>query len=292
MKKKNKIIALCVICVIFIITVVWIAWGNKALELNTYRITSYELPKVFDGFRIAQISDLHNAEIGKGNEKLISMLKEAEPNIIVITGDMIDYRNTNIDVALNFSEQAVKIATCYYVSGNHEARISAYEDFKESLVQIGVTVLEDDKAAIEFEGESITLVGVSDPSFSSDHLLGDDESVMKAKLSELISDESGYIVLLSHRPELFDIYFANGVNLIFSGHAHGGQFRLPFAGGVVAPDQGLFPKYDAGIYSEGDTNMAVSRGVGNSIFPFRVNNRPEIVLVELYSDSISTESVE
>jgi predicted MPP superfamily phosphohydrolase len=106
---------------------------------------------------------------------------------------------------------------------------------------------------------------------------------MQTKLAEFCSDGNGFTILLSHRPELFDTYANHDLDLILSGHAHGGQFRIPFIGGVVAPNQGFFPKFDAGIYTDGDTNMLVSRGVGNSIFPFRVNNRPEIILIELKS---------
>ena len=280
-KKRTKIITLSVIGIALVLLIVWIAWGNSALELNSYRIASNSLPKEFEGFRIAQVSDLHNAEMGKDNEKLISMLVEAAPDIIVITGDIIDSRNTNVDVALDFAEQAVKIAPCYYVTGNHEARVDEYSDLKDGLIDLGVTVLEDAKTEMVCSGESIVLVGVTDPSFETDYLFGDDETVLNSKLNELISEEDGYVILLSHRPELFDTYVENKVDLIFSGHAHGGQFRIPFIGGVVAPNQGVFPKYDAGIYSEGDTNMVVSRGVGNSIIPFRINNRPEVILIEL-----------
>lgn len=280
-KKRTKIITLSVIGIALVLLIVWIAWGNSALELNSYRIASNSLPKEFEGFRIAQVSDLHNAEMGKDNEKLISMLVEAAPDIIVITGDIIDSRNTNVDVALDFAEQAVKIAPCYYVTGNHEARVDEYSDLKDGLIELGVTVLEDAKTEMACSGESIVLVGVTDPSFETDYLFGDDETVLNSKLNELISEEDGYVILLSHRPELFDTYVENKVDLIFSGHAHGGQFRIPFIGGVVAPNQGVFPKYDAGIYSEGDTNMVVSRGVGNSIIPFRINNRPEVILIEL-----------
>ena len=280
-KKRTKIITLSVIGIALVLLIVWIAWGNSALELNSYRIASNSLPKEFEGFRIAQVSDLHNAEMGKDNEKLISMLVEAAPDIIVITGDIIDSRNTNVDVALDFAEQAVKIAPCYYVTGNHEARVDEYSDLKDGLIELGVTVLEDAKTEMVCSGESIVFVGVTDPSFETDYLFGDDETVLNSKLNELISEEDGYVILLSHRPELFDTYVENKVDLIFSGHAHGGQFRIPFIGGVVAPNQGLFPKYDAGIYSEGDTNMVVSRGVGNSIIPFRINNRPEVILIEL-----------
>lgn len=280
-KKRTKTITLSVIGIALVLLIVWIAWGNNALELNSYSIASNSLPKEFDGFRIAQVSDLHNAEMGKDNEKLISMLADAEPDIIVITGDMIDSRNTKVDVALNFAEQAVKIAPCYYVTGNHEARVDEYRDLKDGLIELGVTVLEDAKTQIVLSGESITLVGVDDPSFQTDYLFGDDETVMNSELNELINEEDGYVILLSHRPELFDTYVENKVDLIFSGHAHGGQFRIPFIGGVVAPNQGVFPKYDAGVFTEGNTNMVVSKGVGNSIIPFRVNNRPEVILIEL-----------
>lgn len=280
-KKRTKIITLSVIGMALVMLIIWIAWGNKALELNSYTISSDKLPEAFNGFLIAQVSDLHNAEMGKDNEKLISMLKDAAPDIIVITGDMIDSRNTKVDVALDFAEQAVKIAPCYYVTGNHEARVDEYSDLKDGLLELGVIVLEDARAEIELSDKIITLIGVDDPSFQTDYLFGDDETIMKSKLNELTSEDDGYTVLLSHRPELFDTYVESGVDLVFSGHAHGGQFRIPFVGGVVAPNQGVFPKYDAGIYSEGDTNMVVSRGVGNSIIPFRVNNLPEVILIEL-----------
>lgn len=130
-------------------------------------------------------------------------------------------------------------------------------------------------------GETITLIGVNDPSYQTDYLFGDAETVMDTKLEELHADDDGFTILLSHRPELFDTYADHDMDLILSGHAHGGQFRLPFIGGLVAPNQGLFPKYDAGIYTEDNTSMLVSRGVGNSILTFRINNPPEVILIEL-----------
>ena len=198
--KKKKIIVLSVVAIFLLALIIWIVWGNKALELNTYNITGNDIPKEFDGFRIAQVSDLHNVEMGKDNEKLISMLADAEPDIIVITGDMIDSRNTKVDVALAFAEQAVKIAPCYYVTGNHEARVDEYSDLKDGLIELGVTVLEDAKTQIVLSGEIITLVGVDDPSFQTDYLFGDDETVMNSELDELTSEEGGYTILLSHRP--------------------------------------------------------------------------------------------
>jgi len=284
MAKKKKIAWIAGINILFVLLVTWIAWSNTALELNTYIVTSDRLPGAFDGYRIAHVSDLHNTEMGKDNEKLLFMLRSAEPDMIAITGDMIDSRNTSVEIALEFAEEAMKIAPCYYVTGNHEARVSEYADLKEGLTELGVVVLADESIELERDGEQIALIGVDDPSFDTDYLFGDAETVMKAKLHELTDEDDSYAVLLSHRPELFDVYVESSVDLILSGHAHGGQFRLPFVGGVVAPGQGFFPKYDAGIYTEDNTNMIVSRGVGNSILPFRINNRPEVILIELQAE--------
>ena len=279
-KKKT----ICILSGILLILIVWTAWGNAALELNTYTISSRGLPDAFDGYRIAQVSDLHNAEFGDRNQRLLEMLREAEPDMIAITGDLIDSRKTNIAVALAFAEEAVKFAPCYYVSGKHEARVSEYQELKTGLEAAGVTVLDDAQVKIEVSGESITVIGVNDPSFHADYLTSD-AAVMDRKLSELSSEDASFTILLSHRPELFDAYAAHEMDLVLTGHAHGGQFRLPLIGGLIAPNQGLFPKYDDGLYSVGNTNMIVSRGLGNSIIPFRFNNRPEVVLIELKSQN-------
>ena len=282
--KKKKFIFLVVVAIVLVVLVIWIAWGNTALELNTYSVSNAKLQQSFDGYRIAHVSDLHNAEMGKDNEKLLTILRDADPDIIAITGDLIDSRSTNVEIALNFIREAVKIAPCYYVTGNHEARVNEYDELKSGMEAAGVIVLEDARTEISLEGKTITLIGVNDPSYQTDYLFGDSETVMDTKLEELHTEDDVFTILLSHRPELFDIYADHGMDLILSGHAHGGQFRLPFIGGLVAPNQGLFPEYDAGIYTEGNTNMLVSRGVGNSILPFRINNRPEVILIELQAE--------
>ena len=282
--KKKKFIFLAVAAAVLVALVIWIAWGNTALELNTYTISSSKLPQSFDGYRIAHVSDLHNAEMGKDNEKLLTILRDADPDMIAITGDLIDSRSTNVEIALNFIREAVKIAPCYYVTGNHEARVNEYDELKSGMESAGVIVLEDAQTEISLDGDTITLIGVNDPSYQTDYLFGDSETVMNTKLEELHTENGEFTVLLSHRPELFDTYADHGLDLVLSGHAHGGQFRLPFIGGLVAPNQGLFPEYDAGIYTEGNTNMLVSRGIGNSILPFRINNRPEVILIELQAE--------
>ena len=279
MNRKKRV--LFVVLFVLVVLIVWTLWGNTALEVNEYEVVSDRIPQDFEGFRIAQVSDLHNAEFGEGNEKLIQLLSQTDPDVIVITGDLIDSRHTDIEIALDFARQAVKIAPVYYVSGNHEARVHEYEDLKMGLAEAGVVILENQKVQITREGESITLMGNADPSFQEDYLFGNSESVARQAIEDLQNESDGYTILLSHRPELFDLYVDTGMDLVFSGHAHGGQFRLPFVGGLVAPNQGFFPKFDEGRFTEENTTMIVSRGVGNSIIPVRFNNRPEIVLVTL-----------
>ena len=279
MNRKKRV--LFVVAFVLVVLIVWTLWGNTALEVNEYEVVSDRIPQGFEGFRIAQVSDLHNVEFGEGNEKLIQLLSQTDPDIIVLTGDLIDSRHTDIEIALDFARLAIKLAPVYYVSGNHEARVHEYEDLKIGLAEAGVVILENQKVQITREGGSITLVGIGDPSFQEDYLFGDSESVARQAIERQQNESDGYTILLSHRPELFDLYVDTEMDLVFSGHAHGGQFRLPFVGGLVAPNQGFFPKFDEGRFTEENTTMIVSRGVGNSIIPVRFNNRPEIVLVTL-----------
>ena len=281
MKRWNKKHWLCFIAISLIVISACILLGNNNLGITEYYVTSAKIPDPFDGFEIAQISDLHNAEFGDENKDLLVLLSQIEPNVIVLTGDLIDSRHTDIEVALDFASKAVQIAPVCYVTGNHEARVPEYAQLKTGLTDLGVTVLENQKVQITKDGAGITLMGIQDPSFRTDYLFGDAESVSRQAITSLQNKSDGFTVLLSHRPELFDLYVDTGVDLVFSGQAHGGQFRLPVVGGLVAPNQGFFPRYDAGQFIEENTTMIVSRGVGNSIIPFRINNPPEIVVVEL-----------
>ena len=276
---------LCVIGTIFFTLFIWTVWGNTALMTNAVAISSSRIPAAFSGFRIAQVSDLHNAEFGKNNAELLKLLSESKPDIIVITGDLIDANHTDVGIALGFAQESVRIAPTYYVTGNHEAASPQYDTLKAGLEEAGVIVLEDEAVSLERNGETITLIGLADPDFTvKGEMFGEAPVMVSAKLKNLNDGEGKYTIMLSHRPELFETYVNCGIDLVFAGHAHGGQFRLPFIGGVIAPNQGLFPKYDAGLYTDGGTNMVVSRGIGNSIIPLRFNNRPEIVLVELNAE--------
>ena len=247
----------------------WLLWGNTALEVNTWVIGNDKIPAAFDGFRIAQVSDLHNAGFW---QDVVEELRQIQPDIIVLTGDLIDSGKTDVDAALAFAGQAAQIAPCYFVSGNHEAWSPGHwEKLREGLKQSGIVLLENERVSLGRDGEHLTMLGLSDPAFGGDHA---------RILGELAAGE-GYRILLSHRPERMKLYAEAGVDLVFSGHAHGGQFRIPFLGGVIAPDQGLFPEYDSGLYEQDGTAMLVSRGIGNSIIPLRICNRPEILVAQL-----------
>lgn len=284
-KRLPKRALISALFILLLILIIWTIWCNSALMISTTTVSSSRIPSVFDGFRITQVSDLHNAVFGKDNAELLQALSECEPNIIVMTGDLVDVKHTNIDIALAFAKGATQIASTYYITGNHEACLPQYDELKTGLESIGVVVLEDASMQLEYKDEAITLIGLSDPSLTiKEDIFGEVPAMVDTKLRGLIGDKDDYTILLSHRPELFETYVNCGVDLVLSGHAHGGQFRLPFIGGLVAPNQGLFPQYDAGIYTKGDTNMIVSRGLGNSIIPIRFNNRPEIVLLELIAE--------
>ncbi len=247
---------------------IWALWENTALEVNEHPVFSPKLPAAFEGFRIAQISDYHNCkEIDP-----IPLLTQAAPDIIVITGDLIDSRRTDVTVSLEFVREAVKIAPCYYVSGNHEARTDAYEELRAGLLEAGVTILDNEIDTLTRDGQRIHLLGLTD--------IGMQDALLK----NVPAQEGFYTIALSHRPELFSAYASMGYDLVFCGHAHGGQFRLPLLGGLYAPGQGLFPAYSSGIYTLEGTQMLVSRGIGNSIIPLRFNNPPEILLAILHTE--------
>lgn len=275
--KKRKWLA--VIAGMAALLILWLLWGNQALTMETVTVADPELPEAFRGFRIAQVSDLHNAEFGAGNRQLLALLEDAQPDIIVITGDLIDSRNTDLQTALEFVRGAVRIAPCYFVTGNHESRVESYPWLEERMISAGVTVLRGAAAEVERDGETIRVIGAEDYCFF-DFPLGED--CVAAMMEGIVPFfQEGYNLLLCHRPEPITRFAGMDVDLVLSGHAHGGQIRIPFVGGLYAPDQGFFPEYDEGLYRVGEQFLVVSRGLGNSLFPLRVNNRPQLVLITL-----------
>lgn len=269
-----------VIVIVVILIGIYLYHENTSLQVAKYTVTKNKMPAGFNGYKIAHISDFHNTRSERLSKSLIDEITKLTPNIIVITGDTIDARRTRIDVAFNFVKQVVKITDVYYIPGNHEARIGEYAAFKEALLSIGVNVLENDTVILTENGESINLLGIKDPAFFYEHVV-EDYDIIRKEIEGLKYNKESYTILLSHRPETFDAYVEKNIDLVFTGHAHGGQIRLPIFGGVIAPMQGFFPKYTEGVHKKENTTMIISRGIGNSLFPFRVNNRPELVIVEL-----------
>lgn len=248
--------------------------NNNWLTTSNYTVSSSEIPSSFDNYRIVQVSDLHDATFGENQQRLVNKIKQAKPNMIVITGDLIDSNRYNLQNSLDLIDQIVELSNVYYVTGNHEVATNDVDRIKEELTSRGVRVLSNESLNIERNGASISLTGIEDP------LTGQTASQM-ISASGVPSDS--FTVLLAHRPEDFQSYVDAGIDVTFSGHAHGGQFRIPFIGGLVAPGQGYFPKYTAGVYEQEQSKLVLSRGLGNSTIPIRLFNLPEIVVVTLKS---------
>lgn len=280
-KKRRALFKNPIFWAIFIPFCIWMIYTNVVVVVTTYKIGFHNLPTAFDGFKIVQVSDLHNAEFGKENASLIRKVKEVQPDMIAITGDLIDSSRTDIEVALDCVEELSKLAPCYYVTGNHEAWVSqaTYSSLEKGLQERGCVILRDTEVLLEKDDEYLSLTGIDDTEIA--YRYRGVAMNMDAMAISALSTEGYFSILLSHRPEYYEVYQRTDANLILTGHAHGGQFRLPFVGGLVAPNQGLFPEYDSGVYREGDCAMVVSRGIGNSIIPVRFGNQPEIVVVEL-----------
>lgn len=268
-KTKKRILIIACVCIVLIL---FFWFNNKHLVVSNYTYESEKIAEDLDGFKIVQISDLHNARFGKDNKKLLAKIQNEQPDIIVLTGDLVDSNHTNMKTALKFAKAAGKICPVYYVTGNHEKWLSDDElsELLTGLKESGVIILDNECEIISKGNASFCLVGL------------DDKNLMDDTLKKLLNGHEDVLaVVLAHEPQYLQDYANAKADLVLSGHAHGGQFRLPFIGGVVAPDQGFNPKYTAGIYHSKNTTMIVSRGLGNSIIPVRVFNFPEVVCIEL-----------
>lgn len=264
------------------------AWANARVWNARVEIRDEKIPAAFDGFVLCQVSDVHNEARGEGNAALLRALREAAPDLICITGDFLDSRRTDLDFALELAGQLAEIAPAVYVTGNHEARRMDLSALEAGLAARGVQVLRDDWTPLARGGEEIALLGLDDPGFAAgeDWTLSEGLDQTQARLSALLAQAGDrFSLVLSHRPELLPAYAEAGADLVLSGHAHGGQVRLPGIGGLFAPGQGILPRLTSGVHARGETRLVVSRGLGNSAFPLRVFNPPEIVTVTLRADA-------
>ena len=278
--------------ILFIGICIWLWYGNNKLQLTVIPVQHKKIPSAFDGFRIVQVSDLHNKRFGANQKRLLHKILLVHPDIIVITGDLIYSAHfkcfrkiCHMRYALQFVKGAVKIAPVYYVPGNHEGRNLSYFKLRQQLLQAGACVLEKGKAEIIQANQKIVLLGSKalDNSQPAEINAKDAEQMIAEVQQTAACCKADYRILLVHHPEFFDAYDKTGAELIFAGHAHGGQIRIPGVGAVMAPGQGFWPQYTEGSYHGKHGTMIVSRGLGKSFFPFRIFNRPELVCAVLRS---------
>ena len=284
LKKKSKGTKILRIFIAMVFLLGFLYYENNAVDISHYVVDNIKIPVEFDGVKILQISDLHSKSFGKNQKRLIEIVKNLKPDYIFLTGDLIDYRSNLIEPCADLIRGIKDVGPIYFVTGNHEEASKVYLTFKQMLQDNGVIILDDESAVIKKGEGKILVSGISDREVLHYSNSGKSEE-FRETLNSLARNHDMYQILLAHRPELIDYYSEANFDLVFSGHAHGGQVRLPFLGGLVAPGQGLFPKYTENVHVVGNTSMVISRGLGNSLIPQRLFNPPEIVVVTLKSSA-------
>ena len=274
-----------------ILMYLYIKYNVNTLEVTKYVVENKKVPKEFDGYNIVQISDLHSKLFGENNKKLIQKIKSLNPDIVVVTGDLIDGENNNYNVALDFMKEISKLYRVYYIIGNHEQKSlikkykDEYKDYFNKLHQIDFVNLDNNKVEIVKGDSNINLYGLTVPYSCYKYLFDNQETTsididfLEEKLGKV--DREQFNILLAHTPFYFDEYEKWGADLTLCGHVHGGIVRLPLVGGLLSPDRKFFPKYDLGEYIKNKSTMIVSKGLGGSKVLIRVNCKPEIVNIKL-----------
>lgn len=284
-------IKICIVILLMLALAFFLHWSNKALVITGYTFADSDLPEAFDGYRITQVSDLQSEYFGEKQTHLLEKVRETHPDIIVFTGDLIARNHTDYEAAMTAMRGLVKIAPVYYINGNHEMALPEEKmtEIYAELEKLGVHVLFDRGEVVEREGEQIHLLGLSEGTVFAcknnerSNKIKADEEMLRTALLKLQAEveKEDFVILLAHEPQYLDLYASEKVDLVFAGHAHGGQIRLPFTDGLYAPGQGTLPKMTSGMHIAGETTLVISRGLGNSTFPFRIFNHPEIVTVDL-----------
>lgn len=248
-----------------------IGWDDQRLVTSHYEVEVNGLT----GVRIAQISDLHDAAM---DERLLAQVRAADPDLIAITGDYVSVDTPDLTHALQLAAEIDAIAPTYAVLGNHEADSPLRAELLVGFDRAGVEVLRNETTAVSLGGRRVTLAGIDDPRVWRDR--GVEAADVSRLVSSLDAPEDQPMVLLAHRPEELREYSAADADLVLSGHAHGGQVRIPGVGGLWAPHQGLFPRLTSGVHTDRGTVMVISRGLGDSGAPIRINNPPELVIID------------
>ena len=287
MKKKRILLIVSLVLIIAIITI----YFTKKVDVSEYKIINKKIPKEFNNYKIVQLSDFHGRGYNNTTKTIINKVKEINPDIIVMTGDMLD---SDVEFKGEFKELINSLAIMYpiyYIDGNHEDLAEILESYKyesvmNELRNLGVTIVKDGYVKIEKENSSINLYGIDIPLDGPTGLYVRKEQLednyIKNVLSEINLDE--FNILLSHNPLFIEQYSEWGTDLVLSGHMHGGIVRIPIINvGIASPEGEYFPKYDAGKFKVNDTIMIVNRGLGTGSINLRVFNKPEISVIVLKS---------
>lgn len=268
------------IILLLLVVVVMMIHDTFFAKAEACDIESTRLPLAFDGYKIVQLADLHQANYGHHQQKLISLVAQQQPDIIVITGDLFETHNDH--KAYWLLEGLIKLAPVYYVTGNHETKKVDLANNFDWLQKHGIIILDGHTISLTKDQESISLSGLADPLFE---IARHDKLAYQKWLKkhvQKVSPNGPYHILLTHRPEGFDAYQKAGYDLVIAGHAHGGQIRLPIIGALYAPEQGFRPAYAGGQYRKNETVMLVSYGLGTSVIPLRWCCQGRITVITLH----------
>ncbi|BCZ45998.1 phosphohydrolase [Clostridium gelidum] len=262
-----------------------IYFENTLIKISNYRIKSDKIPKEFNNFKIVQLSDFHSYGFEKDNAKVLKKINDEHPNIIVMTGDMVNKYDENFEKFFNLAETLSEKYEIYYILGNHEIRLRK-DDLSfiiQKLKEFGIKILRDEKITIMREKDYINIYGIDIPLlyYKTINKPSNVEEVISGALNKCNKKE--YNILLAHNPLYFEEYSKQNVDLTLSGHVHGGMIRLPFIGAILSPERKLFPKYSSGIYEINNKKLLVNRGLGHSRPGIRLFNKREIVSITLLS---------
>lgn len=286
----KKRIVFCVLMFInIVISAMFISYiiSLFKIDVSKYEVASVKVPKAFDGFRILQLSDLHNRRFNKNNKKIVKIIEEQKPDIIVMTGDMVSSNSVGFSNFFSLVEELDGKYPIYYIFGNHEQRLSVEKQaiIIGKLREYGVKVLNNQHEFITKDDENIEIFGLKQELIYYTNYLKSKKtySYEQKDIENAIrkSDSKKFSILLAHNPLYFETYEKWGADLVFSGHVHGGIIQIPFIGGFLSPERKLFPKYSGGEYEINDSKMIVSRGLGYTKINLRFFNNPEICVVEL-----------
>lgn len=282
MKKTIKILVIIFfILILACLASIWISYNWLTVTHFTVRSS-----KISEPFRIVLVSDLHEHQFGRDNEKLAVKIREQSPDLIIIDGDMINGDSENADTAVELVRALKETAPVYYSFGNHEYSYmeAGHEDLTEELEAAGAVVLNYQSIDIDVKGNQIRLGGLYEYGFETG-MQSEEENERAIPYLEEYADTDRYLIMCAHRPESFypwDMADQWGIDLVLSGHLHGGQVIIPGVGGLYNSLDGFFPKFDYGQYKLGDSDMVITRGLGSNpkMLP-RFNNPPEIAVVEV-----------